>query len=502
MVVAMVSGAHRHKLRRAARLVAAFAALLLVGGVAACAVVSDEPADANAALEQYRSAFARMRPGEIPPAMDDRNYKLFENIFHLVLAAYVKPASPTRLVDQAREGLWKKKAENPSASERALTESAIESMLTALDPYSNFLNADRVRDVREQMHGEFPGLGIEVVIDKETGLLRVVGTDQNTPAARAGVRSGDLITRINDHNVKGVSLHDAVTAMRGPVGGSVTLELLRPGSDVPIQVFVTRAVVQVPSVVYRLLDNVAYIRIDYFGEQAARLVREGLASMNLQAMGNLAGIVLDLRNNPGGLFEQGVNVAGIFLGAVDIVSTRDRDASVRHYKGRTDDDVLPELPLMVLIDSGTTSAAEVVAGALQDHHRALLIGARSYGKGSVQTIFMLPGGDGLRLTTARYFRPSGGPVECFGITPNLEIKPAGRPLPAGLWPRAAETGETHAGTSGCDPGALAPPPPRTWVMTELCPDVVKTWTNRASDGPLECAVAAIRTRRVESALPK
>lgn len=472
--------------------------LLAVGFEAACATHPVEPDEVGAALERYRAVFATMRPGALAPSLADPNYTLFVDVMRLVSSSYVKPADPERLVDAALDGLRKQKKNDGDATERALTESAIETMLVSLDPYSHFLDAEHVRDMRDLMLGEFTGIGVEVVLDQDTGFLRVASANANTPAARAGVRSGDLITRINGREVKGLSLHDAVTAMRGSAGETLTLELLRPGGDVPIQVFVNRAVVRVDPIHARLDGRIGYIRITYFNERTTHFLRDALDGLRRQADGALEGLVLDLRDNPGGLFEQGVKVAAAFLGPVEIVSTRGREVGVRHYSGGTDDDVAPGLPLAVLIDGGTTSAAEVVAGALQDHRRALLFGGRSYGKGSVQTIFQLAGGDGLRLTTARYFRPSGGPVECFGITPNVAIEPASRP-PPGARSKAPVVEEARSDPASCDPGTVPPARPRTWPMAELCPDVAKAMPSPEVDGPLDCAVAAIRTHRVEGA---
>ncbi|MCW2241536.1 S41 family peptidase [Azospirillum canadense] len=491
----------RHSGCRALRLALPLLALALaLATETACVVRSADHDPIDAALERYRAAFAAMRPSALPPSTSDPNYILFADVLQHVLSSHVKSADPERLIDTAVAGLGKKRQDDRTASERVLTESAIGAMLASLDPYSGFLDAEHVQDVRDQMHGEFPGLGMVVAPDDGSGLLRVVSANANTPAARAGVRSGDLIARIDDREVKGLSLHEAVMTMRGPSGGGVTLLLLRPGNDVPLLVSVTRTMVRSEPVLHRVESGVAYIRITHFTEQTSRLVHEAFDTMRHQTDRELAGVVLDLRDNPGGLFDQGVRVADAFLGAVEIVSTRSRVSGVQHYSGGTGDDVVRDLPLAVLIDSGTTSAAEVVAGALQDHHRALLFGGRSYGKGSVQTIFQLAGGDGLRLTTARYFRPSGGPVECFGIVPNVAITPAGRPPPPGAWPRTTAAEEMHPDPATCDPDAVAPTPPRTWAMTELCPEVASTPPMSELDRSLDCALAALRTRRLDRAL--
>ncbi|WP_448204937.1 S41 family peptidase [Azospirillum sp. sgz302134] len=499
--------------------------LLLAASVATCAVVPAARPEAGPALERYREAFAALRPGAIPPSPADPNYALFTDVLRLVVTSYVTPTDPQRLVDKAIEGLRAKNRNDPGAGEHALTVGAIEAMLAPLDPYTAFLDAEHVRDVREQMHGEFPGLGIEVATDRETGLLRVVASHDDTPAAHAGVQSGDLITAIDGREIKGLSLPDAVAALRGPAGGAVNLQLLHRDGDAPVRVSVTRAVVHFQPVVSWLDGDVAYVRVVYFSEQAARRLHDALESQWRGSGGRLAGVVLDLRDNPGGLFDQGIKVAAEFLGPVEIVSTRSRDFGERHLYGNSDSGgdampslpmpslpmpslPMPNLPMVVLIDGGSSSSAEVVAGALQDHHRALLFGARSYGKGSVQSIFVLPGGEGLRLTTAHFFRPSGARVDCFGVLPDLEILPAERPrIPEGL----PEDEEVRRDPATCDHRDAAPVPPKARTMAALCPELSGRLLSermlsgkllsgrlpgRGVDGPLECAFAALRAGRV------
>ena len=469
--------------------------LLLVGSGTACAVAPTSRTDLGSALDRYRHEFAKVRPSGTLPSTSDRNYILFADVMRRVLSEHVKPADPQTLVDKAVQGLQKKKKEEPGSNDRALTEGALDAMLTSLDPYSSFLDSEHFRYMREQTQGEFGGLGIEVTMDEESGLVRVVSPIDGSPAARAGLRTGDLIAKIDELQVKGLNLRDAVARMRGPVGTSVALTLRRTNAETPVRVSLTRAVVKIQPVRYRLEGDVAYIRIAAFNQQTAHSLDEAVENMRRQTGGKLAGAVIDLRNNPGGLLDQAVNVADRFLEAVDIVSVRGRDPDEnRRYSG-TPGDLLPGLPVVVLVNSGSASASEIVAGALQDHNRALLFGIRSYGKGSVQTISSLSGDVGIRLTTARYFRPSGGLVDCFGITPNLEIRPAGPPPPPGAPPNAANGEETHPDPATCDPDAKAPPAPRSWRMEDLCPDVLMSGAPKPEDDrPLQCAVAAIRTR--------
>ncbi|MCW2242670.1 S41 family peptidase [Azospirillum canadense] len=486
------------------------ALLLLVAAVGpACAVAPSSRADTSVALERYRQEFAKVKGTAAAPSTTDRNYILFADVMRRVLAEHVKPAAPQTLVDKAVAGLQKKKKEEPAATDRVLTEAALDSMLSSLDPYSSFLDSEHFRYMREQTQGEFGGLGIEVTMDDDSGLIRVVSPIDGSPAARAGLRTGDLIAKIDDAQVKGMNLRDAVARMRGPVGTSVALTMRRNGGGTvaanagngggnaggnggsnggsgdaaPFRVSLTRAVVKIQPVRYRLEGDVAYIRIAAFNQQTSHALDDAVDDLRRQANGHLAGAVLDLRNNPGGLLDQAVNVADRFLEAVDIVSVRGRDPDEnRRYTG-TPGDLMAGLPIVLLINSGSASASEIVAGALQDHSRALLFGTRSYGKGSVQTISSLTGDIGIRLTTARYFRPSGGLVDCFGVTPNLEIKPAND-----------NSEETHPDPATCDPNATPPSPPRAWKMEELCPDVAAVPPKPDSDRPLECAVAAIRTR--------
>ncbi|MGQ9365952.1 S41 family peptidase [Azospirillum sp. A39] len=475
-----------------AKLVAALLLLLVAMGPA-CAVVPAARDDVAAPLEQFRQEFAKVRANNAPLSVADRNYQLFADVLRRVLAEHVKPSEPPVLIAKAITGLEKKKAEEPGADERRLTEAALDSMLSSLDPYSSFLDAEHFRYMREQTQGEFGGLGIEVTMDDDSGLVRVVSPIDGSPAARAGLRAGDLIADIDNEPVKGLNLRDAVARMRGPVGTSVDLTLRRPSAHVPVRVSLTRAVVKIQPVRYRLEGDVAYIRIAAFNQQTTHALDEAVEDMRRQANGRLAGAVVDLRNNPGGLLDQAVSVADRFLEGVDIVAVRGRDpAENRHYTG-TPGDLMAGLPIVVLVNSGSASASEIVAGALQDHSRALLFGVRTYGKGSVQTISSLSGDVGIRLTTARYFRPSGALVDCFGISPNLEIRPA---MPVTGPPGSPPPEEIHADPAACDPHAPPPPAPRAWKMEELCPEVALSPVNPEDDRPLNCAVAAIRTRLI------
>src|SRR5262250_2508573 len=303
-----------------------------------------------------------------------------------------------------------------------LVESAINGMLTSLDPHSYYLNTKNFNDMKVQTRGEFGGLGIEVSM--ENGLVKVVSPIDDTPAARAGLKPGDLITHLDGDAVQGMTLPEAVEKMRGPVSSEIKLTIRREGKD-PFDVKLTRATIKIQSVRSHLEgDNIAYIRITSFNEQTDVGLSNAMKNLKQQAGNKLIGVVLDLRNNPGGLLDQAVAVSDAFLDKGEIVSTRGRRSEdAQRYNARPGD-IAAGLPLVVLINGGSASASEIVAGALQDHHRAVLLGTRSFGKGSVQTIIPLPGHGAMRLTTARYYTPSGRSTQAKGIDPDIVVEAA------------------------------------------------------------------------------
>ena len=307
-------------------------------------------------------------------------------------------------------------------SDDALVESAINGMLTSLDPHSNYLNTKNFNDMKVQTRGEFGGLGIEVSM--ENGLVKVVSPIDDTPAARAGLKPGDLITHLDGDPVQGMTLPEAVEKMRGPVNSEIKLTIRREGKD-PFDVKLIRATIKIQSVRSHLEgDNIAYIRITTFNEQTDVGLNNAMKNLKQQAGGKLLGVILDLRNDPGGLLDQAVAVADAFLEKGEIVSTRGRRSEdAQRYNARPGD-IAAGLPVAVLINGGSASASEIVAGALQDHHRAILLGTRSFGKGSVQTIIPLPGHGAMRLTTARYYTPSGRSIQAKGIDPDIVVEAA------------------------------------------------------------------------------
>jgi carboxyl-terminal processing protease len=339
--------------------------------------------------------------GEAAPNSETyKELNLFGEVFETVRADYVGKVKDEKLV-----------------------ESAINGMLTSLDPHSNYLDKKNFDDMKVQTRGEFGGLGIEVSM--QNGLVKVISPIDDTPAARAGLKPGDLITQLDGKPVQGMSLPQAVEKMRGPINSQVTLTIRRKGRD-PFNVDLTRATIHIASVRSHLVgDDIGYIRITSFNEQTDTGLDKAMKSLKQQAGDKLRGIILDLRNNPGGLLDQAVAVSNAFLDRGEIVSTRGRNPDdAQRYDARPEADIAAGLPLAVLINGGSASASEIVAGALKDHHRAILLGTRSFGKGSVQTIIPLPGHGAMRLTTARYYTPSGRSIQAEGIEPDIVVQAA------------------------------------------------------------------------------
>jgi carboxyl-terminal processing protease len=295
-------------------------------------------------------------------------------------------------------------------------------MVTSLDPHSRYMNDKAWREMQETTSGEFGGLGIEVTM--EDGLVKVVSPIDDTPAAKAGIMSGDLITQIDGEAVQGLSLEQAVNKMKGAVDTKTKLTIIRKGKDNPFDVAITREIIRVRPVRYHTDGgNIGYIRVTSFNEQTTDGLRKAIAEISKEIPPEkLAGYVVDLRNNPGGLLDQAVSVSSTFMARGEVVSTRGRNPEETQRFSAHGGDLIKGRPLVVLINGGSASASEIVAGALHDHKRATLIGTRSFGKGSVQTIIPLGAGNGaLALTTARYFTPSGHSIQAKGITPDIEM---------------------------------------------------------------------------------
>ena len=305
-------------------------------------------------------------------------------------------------------------------SDKELIESAINGMLVSLDPHSSYLDREGFEDMQVQTKGEFGGLGIEVTMENQ--LVKVVSPIDDTPAYHAGIQAGDLITRIDGEQVFGMTLAEAVDRMRGPVGTDINLTISRQGEDSPIEVTITRAVIKIRSVRSRIEDDAAYIRVTTFNEQTESGLKRAMAEIKEKLAGRMAGVILDLRNNPGGLLDQAVAVSDAFLEQGEIVSTRGRRSDSMQRFNAKPGDLADGLPIVVLINGGSASASEIVAGALQDHQRAIILGTKSFGKGSVQTIIPLSGQGAIRLTTARYYTPSGRSIQATGIDPDIVVE--------------------------------------------------------------------------------
>ena len=377
-------------------------------------------AAAGVAATLYATQPRTLAFGSIAKAATTDTYRqlnLFGDVFERVRADYVEKPDDAKLV-----------------------ESAINGMLNGLDPHSSYMDPKSFRDMQIQTRGEFGGLGIEVTM--EDGLVKVVSPIDDTPASKAGIQANDIITHLDDEQVQGLTLNQAVEKMRGPVNTKIRLKIMRKGQDKPIEVSITRDVIRVRSVRMRIEgDDVGVVRISQFNEQTSEGLKKAIADIIAQIPNDkLRGYIIDLRNNPGGLLDQAISVSDAFLERGEIVSTRGRNAEETQRYSAKAGDLTKGKPVIVLINGGSASASEIVAGALQDHKRATILGTRSFGKGSVQTIIPLGSGNGaLRLTTARYYTPSGKSIQAKGIIPEIEVL---QDVPDDLKARADTKGES------------------------------------------------------------
>ncbi len=375
-----------------------------------------------------------------------RQLAIFGDIFERVRAQYVTPPD-----------------------DKDLIENAITGMLTSLDPHSSYLNPEAAQDMRVQTKGEFGGLGIEVTMENE--LVKVIAPIDDTPASKAGVLAGDLISKIDGDEVRGLSLNEAVDKMRGLVNTPIELTVIREGADKPIEITIVRDIIKVRAVRHRVEGDVGYLRIISFTEKTYDDLQTAIKKIKAEVPDDkLKGYVLDLRLNPGGLLDQAISVSDTFLERGEIVSTRGRDSKdIIRYDSRAGDSIDGK-PLIVLMNGGSASASEIVAGALQDHRRATIMGTRSFGKGSVQTIIPLSQNGALRLTTALYFTPAGTSIQGTGIKPDIKIE---QPLPDELKGRDVSRGESDLrghikgekeDDEGSGSAAYVPPEPKDDVQ--------------------------------------
>jgi carboxyl-terminal processing protease len=375
---------------------------------------------------------------------------LFGDVFERVRAEYVDPVT-----------------------DKDLVENAINGMLTGLDPHSSYMNAKAFRDMQVQTKGEFGGLGIEVTQDN--GFIKVISPIDDTPASKAGVKAGDIITSLDGKTVQGLSLNDAVDKMRGSPNSKITLTIKREGVDKPLEISMLREVIHIQVVKQRMEPgDIGYLRLSQFTEQADAGLKQAVKTLKQQSGGKMRALILDLRNNPGGLLDQAVAISGDFVNQGEIVSTRARHTEDAQRWDAKGSDITGGLPLVVLINGGSASSSEIVAGALQDHHRAVLLGTSSFGKGSVQTVIPLPGNGAMRLTTARYYTPSGRSIQGLGITPDVPVAET-REETARFGPeREADLNRVLKNQGGTPD---APPVPRTDL-----PAIAKEIPNKPPEG--------------------
>ncbi len=385
--------------------------------------------------EQRTATEAAKAAAKDPDANDTyKQLNLFGEVFERVRANYVDPVTDKQLIEYALNG-----------------------MLSNLDPHSSYLNEKDFGDMQVQTKGEFGGLGIEVSMDN--GFVKVVSPIDDTPAFKAGILAGDYITHIDDTAVMGMTLNDAVDKMRGKVGTSVKLKIRREGVDGALDFTLKRDVIRIKSVRSRVEQgNVGYIRVTTFNQNTVEGVESAIADIKKQVgQEKLLGYILDLRNNPGGLLDQAIGLSDLFLDKGEIVSTRGRNEEDTKRDNATPGDLAEGKPIVVLINGGSASASEIVSGALQDHRRAILLGTKSFGKGSVQTVIPLPGNGAMRLTTARYYTPSGRSIQAKGIDPDIVVEQA-------KIEKISSADEIHEGDL---PGALKNPDAKTAPAPEV-----------------------------------
>lgn len=410
--------------------IGSFLALALLSGLGGCAGGSESPIErvmrivggGHSLPPEARREYDRFDAvyRQVSHDRDDDNLRYFSTAYKRLRTSYVRPVDDKALMDAAIEGVEKAQGEKERPGPAGYIEAALDAMTASLDPHTAYLNRQEHQDTLVKLKGEFGGLGI--VVSMEDGLVKVVSPIEDTPAARAGMKSGDLITNVDGNAILGMSLRDAVTLMRGAPGTEILLKVRR-GEEPEFDLTLVRAVIKVKPVKWRLEGNVGYIRVSHFNELMESGMKTALAGIRRELGGEPEGIVLDLRGNPGGSLGQSIYLADMFLDGGEIVSVRGRSSrDVRSFAADRGG-LARNIPMVVLINGGSASASEIVASSLKVHDRATVMGTRSFGKGSVQTIIGLPYYGGLKLTTALYYGPDGKTIQGNGVVPDIRLIP-------------------------------------------------------------------------------
>ncbi|MAI12153.1 MAG: hypothetical protein CBD27_10850 [Rhodospirillaceae bacterium TMED167] len=427
--------------------------------------------------------FQRFRDVYYQYASDDgaraQQLRHFSDAFDRIRTDYVHQTNDQNLLIAAINGIQNMEGRPGALPSASVTEAALDAMTGTLDPHSSYLNPEEFKESRVVTSGEFGGLGIEINMDQELQVIRIIAPIADTPAYRAGLKAGDLITHVDGDPIRGMGLRDAVRRLRGKRGTDVRLSIQRAGRST-FEVSITRAIIQIQPVKWRVEGDVGVVRVTHFISSSEDALERALQEMRSRPGNQMKGLVLDLRNNPGGLLNQSVAVADAFLQQGEIVSVRNRAGDSRGFSANRGD-LTDGLPMVVLINRGSASASEIVAGALQDHRRAVVMGAQSFGKGSVQTIAPLDWDGALRLTTALYYLPSGRTIQGSGVSPDIHITD-GSPVPKGG--RESDLPNAlNAGTQGNGQQA------RHHLVDKNCPAAGKD----AKDKVLGCAVMLLRS---------
>ena len=440
------------------------------------------PTETRVELER----FERIYDTYVDDASDRERLDYFNFAYQRVRESYVREINDREMINAAIAGVQTKDAVPASMPPGKLVEDALHKMLKHLDPHSSYLNAEEFRNSFANTKGEFGGLGIQITMEKD--YVKVISPIEGTPAKRAGMLPGDLITHVGDIDLKALNLREAVNLMRGKPGEAVDIIVRREGvEDFPLNI--VRAIIEVKSVRHRIEGDIGYIRITRFNEKTKKGINIAISDIRNQVGKNLRGVVIDLRNNPGGLLNQSVIVADAFLEHGKIVSIKGRDGRDERAYYADPGDALRGVPVIVLVNRGSASASEIVASALQYHHRAIIMGRKTFGKGSVQTIMPMPLDGALRLTTALYYSPANQTLQALGVTPDINII-------ADIDPEAQPAGQREADLPGSIPAQeidIARERPR--IFETACPAI-----GEAKDHMLGCAIEYLRTNNKEAFL--